>query len=308
MDTKLFARNIPGGLFIVTDRTQVPSGTIWWVGSTVTGASDAAGFGTSPDSPFATLDYAIGKCTASVGDVIYLLPGHAESLAAATSAAVDVAGISIIGLGSGALQPTFTLGTADTATIAVSAANVTIENIKVTSGLADVAAGITTTNSADGLTIKNCQFTAPTADMELLIGISLATGTDNVTIANNRFYAATTNDSLSAVKTVGACDNLQLIGNIAYGNYEAAVFDLDAAANTNAIILRNVLGNLDATTGLVISCHASGTGLIADNRAGGVKNNTETIVAAGTLNFENYGTDTAGTTGILTPSTATAWS
>src|SRR5690349_3795433 len=100
--TALFSRHQPGGVFTVDDLAEHP-GDIYFVGSGVTGATDAAGYGKTPDAPFATLDYAIGQCTASQGDVIYLLPGHTETT---TAIALDVAGVRIIGLGWGRIRPT----------------------------------------------------------------------------------------------------------------------------------------------------------------------------------------------------------
>jgi hypothetical protein len=52
--------------------------------------SNASGNGTK-ESPLASLDYAVGRCTASKGDVIVLLPGHTETLSSATALALDVA-------------------------------------------------------------------------------------------------------------------------------------------------------------------------------------------------------------------------
>src|SRR5680860_1259199 len=50
-------------------------------------------------APFATIDKAINSCVASRGDVIYVLPGHAETVADATTLVPDVAGVAIVGLG-----------------------------------------------------------------------------------------------------------------------------------------------------------------------------------------------------------------
>lgn len=117
-------------------------GNIFFVGSTVTGASDS-GDGTTPSKPFATLDYAIGKCTANQGDVIFLLPGHAETT---TAIAADVAGIFVVGLGVGRNRPTLTATTAVTDLINVSASNVSFENFRLVgaasgnTALLDVAA------------------------------------------------------------------------------------------------------------------------------------------------------------------------
>src|SRR3970282_1408970 len=64
-----------------------------------------ANSGKSPQEPFATIDYAIGRCTASRGDIIYVLPGHLELLTTAGQIALDVAGVSVIGLGMGLNRP-----------------------------------------------------------------------------------------------------------------------------------------------------------------------------------------------------------
>src|SRR3970282_2259451 len=66
------------------------AGTTYYVDSTNSVASDNANrAGTSRDEPFATLNYAIGRTTASKGDVIVLMPGHAETT---TAIAADMAG------------------------------------------------------------------------------------------------------------------------------------------------------------------------------------------------------------------------
>lgn len=99
--------------------------------------------GQSWNAPFASLDYAIGKCTASEGDVIVLRPGHAETT---TAIAADVAGIRIIGLGSGRNRPALTATTGASDLIDVSAANVAIRNVRLigaasgNTALVDVAA------------------------------------------------------------------------------------------------------------------------------------------------------------------------
>ncbi len=99
--TALFSRTQPGGVFTIADIDEHP-GDIFFVHSGT--GTDGAGYGQNPDSPVATIDYAIGLCTDSKGDVIYVMPGHNEGLGNA-QIAVDVAGISIIGLGRGSAAP-----------------------------------------------------------------------------------------------------------------------------------------------------------------------------------------------------------
>lgn len=84
--------------------------------------------GLSWSSPFATLAYAISKCTASVGDVILVRPGHAETTTALT---VDKIGVRIIGLGRGRNKPALTATTAATDLVNVTAASVYMENMRL---------------------------------------------------------------------------------------------------------------------------------------------------------------------------------
>ena len=95
-------------------------GNIYYV-SSVTGS--ASNDGTRPDKPMATVDQAISLAavTANNDDVIILLPGHAETVTA-TSIALDMAGLRIIGMGKGHKRATFTFGAA-AATITVTGAN-----------------------------------------------------------------------------------------------------------------------------------------------------------------------------------------
>lgn len=142
--TALEARQQPGGLLTFLDNADT-TGEVFYVGSSVTGASDAAGYGKSPDTPFATLDYAIGQCTAAKADTIYVMPGHTETT---TAIAADVSGIRIIGLGNGRNRPALTATTAATDLVNVSAANIYMENIRLV-GAASGCTALLDLNAAD---------------------------------------------------------------------------------------------------------------------------------------------------------------
>jgi hypothetical protein len=307
--SSLYYRRGAGGKVAIEDMAQ-STGQRFFVSSGT--GTDGTAYGFTPDRPFATLDYAVGKCTASKGDIIYLMPGHAESLATATSAAVDIAGISIIGIGSGSLTPTFTLATATTATIAVTAADVTIRNIKVISDLADVAAGITASAAADGLTVEDCWFTDGGLTKELVIGILLATGCDNVLIRNNRFYttiSAETGGCASAISFAGTTANSRIIGNFAHGHYTVACLDNATAAALEILIEGNRLINIDTGAGLAASLFANTTGLMINNVVIGAKNNTVPISdVSNTCCAQNWGADVLGAVkAIDTPTTAASY-
>jgi hypothetical protein len=145
------------------------SGRVYWVAPsasyTVEGRTYSASDnndGLSPESAFLTLDYAVGKCTASVNDVIVLLPG-AHSWSA--SVAADVAGITITGLPSGAgnmiRQRTSITTSAADEIINVTAANIEIAYLHVIP--VTTKAGIDFTTAADGLYVHDCSIDLFTA-------------------------------------------------------------------------------------------------------------------------------------------------
>jgi len=105
--------------------SEFTTGSIFFVDSNTGSNSND---GKTPDTALASLDTAIGKCTASKGDIIYCMPGHAETT---TAIAADVAGITIIGIGRGRARPTLTATTAATDLIDVTAANVAIKNMRL---------------------------------------------------------------------------------------------------------------------------------------------------------------------------------
>jgi hypothetical protein len=159
--------------------TQTHPGQVFWVNnSSVLPEGGVGGNNGNPGTytkPFSTLDYAVGKCTASRGDIIALMPGHAETIATATALALDVAGIAIVGLGSGTLRPTFTMSAA-TSTIAVSGADTSIKNCIFTSSVADCADLFTP--SAVNFHLEDCKFTQDAAGENIIELVDTGT-TDN---------------------------------------------------------------------------------------------------------------------------------
>lgn len=134
------------------------TGRVFWVGSTavpggVVGVDDSGSYGHSPKRPFATIDYAIGQTTASRGDAIVVLPGHAETTTAAIT--VDVAGLRIIGLGLGRNRPAITANFSSAGhTINVTAANTRLHNLRLVASSAAQTSQIRI--AAADCSITNC--------------------------------------------------------------------------------------------------------------------------------------------------------
>lgn len=124
--------------FVCNATTGIPEG----------GVPGSAGGGDSPLTPCNSIDTTVGKCTASRGDVIHVLPGHVETVIAAGGLDLDVVGITLIGYGVGSNRPTINFTTATTADTDIDAANITMINFLFTGGI-DALAGPLDVNSAD---------------------------------------------------------------------------------------------------------------------------------------------------------------
>ncbi len=91
------------GATLATAKPLLTSGVIWYLGNSVTGASDANA-GTERNAPLLTFLQAYTN--ASAGDIIDVLAGHSETISA--HLAINKTGLSIIGEGSGSTVPRFT--------------------------------------------------------------------------------------------------------------------------------------------------------------------------------------------------------
>lgn len=166
---------------------------------------------------FTTLNAALGQCRSGAGDVVLVLPGHAENISTADQMSNLVAGTKIIGLGDGNERGSFTW-TAAAATFLMDVANVSIANVRMfwagphAAGSAlTVAAPITV--SAAGCSIRDCQiFAGFDADQIVTIGLTTTAAADDFTFAGNDLFAATAAECTTMIQFVGA-DRLRFIGN-----------------------------------------------------------------------------------------------
>lgn len=140
------------GIPLIGSGPILTTGEIFFVDST-TGSDGNSG--EDPTQPFATLDYAVGRCTANKNDHIIVMPNHSESISSAGALDLDVAGITIVGLGSGEHRPQFTFDTAITADMDIDAANITLVNLVFVNGIDNLTAPIDV-NAAD-FTMIDCE-------------------------------------------------------------------------------------------------------------------------------------------------------
>lgn len=295
---------------------QTHTGKVFWVSNSTVllegqrGGSD--GNKGTFDSPFLTLDFAIGQCTANRGDVIFIKPGHAETVSSATAIVADVAGIAIIGLGSGTLRPTFTFDTATTTTIPVSAANVAFKNIIFTANYADIVSVFTTT-TAKSFAVEDCHIKATATNMNFLNVVDTNTtsnDTDGLHVVGCKWIEPDL-ATLSLVKMDGTNANVTISENnviLGVNNNVAALMTIAAGKLVTALTCRkNIVYRLNtdtATGAILISTNGStNSGIISENFAQHADIAAELLVTAtsGFGFFANYTSGVAGASGYLLP-------
>jgi hypothetical protein len=273
------------------------TGSIFFVKSTSGSDSNA---GDTPTTAFATIDYAVGKCTANKGDHIIVMPNHAETVSAAGGLDLDVAGITIVGIGRGSNQPTVTLDTADTADVDIDAANITIENINFVANFADIATAIDV--NADDFTIRNCRFTAAAADMNFLVCVqdAAATASDRITI-ENCYALAIDAANTHFVNFAGTGDGHIVRGNTLIGDWGTMAIG-GAGVVTYATIVGNAISNAASTVDGCINFAATATGICMHNYCAGAAAQANGVTATAMAIAENYyGVVTEDLSAILDP-------
>lgn len=259
---------------------QTHPGLVYWVynGTTLdTGHKNGSdGNAGTFNAPFATLDYAIGRCRANKGDIIMIKPGHAETVSSATALALDVAGIAIVGLGLGAARPTFTLDTANTTTLAVSAANITVSNLLFIGNFLSIASVFTLTTAKDFI-VDYCEFRDTSAILGFLSIVTTsatANDADGLVFSNNAVKSDATTTPGPAIVIAGTLDRLdvsenKIVHTVASNNI-AALIEHGALVVSSAIVSwNNVYSvNTDTATGalLIKTTAITGSGMVMHNR------------------------------------------
>lgn len=270
MFSPLFSRHHPGGVYTIAGIDEVP-GDVWFVDSNAAAASDSAGYGTNPQQPYATLAYAFSSDSVSSGDVVYLMPSHAETIAAA-GMTMDIAGVRVVGLGRGATRPTISWSTA-LSTWLITAASTTVENIICTvSAAVDVTAAITVT--AADCTFRDVEFRESGATLQFVDALKLHTGATRTNIENFRFSGAAGDIGNSAILISAAVDGIRIenawiVGTLIAGGISST------AANTNMIMRDVYVENLLAGTDTCVGLNAGTTGTADRIRARSQQNDAD---------------------------------
>jgi hypothetical protein len=260
----------------------------------------------------ATVDQAIGLCTANAGDTIVVLPGHTETVTA-TSIALDVAGVNVVCLGNGSARPTFTFGAA-AATITVSAADVSWKGGLFIGNFDNVASAFTVT-TAKNFRLEGGSFVDST---DALHFVSIVTtnatnnASDGLTVVGNEWYGLAL--APLAFVSILANENHVLITdnqvNLAATNDVGHFVTIAAKVVLNFRCLRNMLrvtGATNAAVGIFLTgSSTTNNGIVANNYVDSLDVTSPLLATAGTKLsfFENYYPVAADKNGALLPANA----
>lgn len=268
-------------------------GNLFFVGASVTGAGTSTGHGYTPEAPLTTIDAAVGRCTASRGDVIIVLEGHTETLAGAAGVALDVAGVRVIGLGVGRNRPSLTFS-AVASSFDISAANCHVENLVLLAG-EDHTAMVNVT--AANVTIKGCEIVLATTSKEAVIGILGSANSDRLRVEGCHFHDIAVAGVDHAI-SFGAADHTVIKDNLITGLYAVGgAIENSAAAVDVAIMGNTILNTTPDGNNKNIVLHASTTGIISNNR-GAIIDSTgpAPVTAAAAFVAHNYWSSAVGVT------------
>lgn len=275
-----------------------PVGNVFYVGSTVTGAENTASRGKTPGTALATIDYAVGLCTASQGDIIIVLPGHIETITAAAGLDLDVAGITIIGSGEGRNKPKIIFTTAATADMDVDAANITLENFFIDCTGVDSLNAAIDVNAAN-FTLRKCEIEISDATGQCDIVLTAdATGATRLVVEGCYFHGAGDSTVGIAIDMVGG-DDVMIRDNVFDGYFgTTGAIQNATTAGTNLNIIGNTIVNRTADgNNKVIVVDGSTVAVIVNNRGSVIDSMSPApVTAAAGFVAGNYFSTAAGVT------------
>lgn len=248
------------GIPLVGSSDYTTTGNVFFVDSGSTARGDNPAKGQAPDTPFSTIDFAIGRCAANNGDIIFVMPGHAEDITGATSLVMDVAGVRIIGMGIGRSRPVLTY-TATDSTVEMDAANCTLENIVFVAGISAVVVGINV-DAAD-CSIVNCEFDIGATLFDFVTAIDID-AVDRATVVNCRFIAENGTAGADEAIRLDTANEVQVIDNQFTGDFAFACIIFEGAASNSVEIWGNRMWNGHSNRRGIFNSTTS-NGIIRDN-------------------------------------------
>lgn len=290
----LFWKQVPGGLPVIVDAKHF-SGNVFFVDANTAQGGTTSGYGTHPDSAITDIESAYDLCTANQGDVVFVLPGHAETVS--DEITMDAEGVSVIGLGVGTDRPTLTQDVAGDC-IAMDAASNVVQNLYFNEATtAPGAGGAAIDVNAAHCKVLDCHFDLGADDLEAIT--VTATG-DFAEIAGNHFVV-TANGPDAGIEIEAVVTNVHIHDNHFDGGNDTNAWDVGGINSGVAQTQCRVIGNT-FTYGPAIIFSAAATGMIAHNLMG--EGTLGSMLDPGScMCFENYEADAIDQTARLIPTT-----
>ena len=294
---------------------QAHPGEVFWLynGTALLGQQRGGSDGNKGtfNSPFSTLAGAQAKCVANRGDIIMVKPGHAETISSSTALTMSIAGVAVIGLGNGTNRPKFTLDTAATAAINVSAANVSFQNCQFFANFLAITSCFTLTTAAE-FTVQGCYFRDTTSVLNFL-NIVRSTGAantvDGLTFNDNVVVNLGVTSNNTTILTANDIDRLTVQRNYlrwAVQNDKAIGVIVSAGVLTNALVTDNWGYRPNTTTAggsLITVGGTTSSGIVARNLVQTLTTVTDLLftTTVGLAAFDNRVTGVVGASGFLIP-------
>jgi hypothetical protein len=299
------ASKVPFGAPFLAGALPPCAGTYLFVHS---GTGSDGNRGLKPERALATVQKAVTLATAAKGDVIVVLPGHAETVTA-SSLNISKSGVSVICLGNGKSAANFTYGAA-AATITISAANVSWKGGFFIANFADVASAFTT--SAKDFSIEGASFVDTSSILNFLCIVTTGSTnneSDGLAVLNNYVYGLAATDG-AVVSVLGNLLRFQCSGNIVD---KAATNDaghlctfsskvLGGARILNNRLTMNALSSQSAGT-LITGSSTTSSGIVAGNYVYQIDTTTGLLATTGQKfgYIENYMSGAADKSGTIFP-------
>ena len=267
-----------------------------------------------------TLNAALARCRSGKNDVIIALPGYAENISTADYASSLVAGTRIVSAGrpGASNNPTLTW-TATASTFLFDVADVHLIGFNLNfAGIDAVVAPITI--SAAGCVLADNLITLASGSAGATTPITVAAGANNCSILDNKMLHTGTETEVNVISITGAVNNLEIAGNkisCLLTSATGGIIQIGEAA-TNLDIHDNLFYNsVEDGIAIRVADTFAATGWIYNNfgktiDAGGTVANTLKMVSfEGTTEsligcFQNFSTDEATASGVISPAGATS--
>ena len=296
-----FAAALTAGDYVLLIPTCLIPGHYGKIGSKTIYCDDGGSDGEGTNWQNAKITLAKAEAIAAVGDTILVGESHNENLGATDT--LDVAGLTVIGMGEGDTRPLLDFDTTATE-LTLNAAGITLKNLRLRPGASVTVAAIVVGAAGLGVTIDNCAFEVGEASGDEFIDCIVPNAAaEGLTVKNCTAWNAnaTAGDSDTWLNLDGVTiDDCSVIGNTVFGTFDEACIWWGAAVPVNLLIKDNVLSNY--TSGqLCIEGTGAATGMCVGNIL--YSDTYGSVLDPGSMScVENYATNAINTSAYLVPS------